>query len=317
MSSMDTGTTYDVLLQGNPFCDLTFTFLHLESVPVLGQEVFADDFDINPGGIFNIASALARLKLRVGLKAVLGNDMFSTFVAHCIREADIDMRLVSHLDAPRPVVTAGISLPHDRLFISYAPPGREIPGDLAISIADLERYRPRCVFSYGDLSLDVYRAARRASMLTVVDAFWDTRHLRSDALRATLAEIDIFAPNLAEALEVTGESTPQAALEQLSRLCRAVVIKCGDEGCIAARGPDRYSVPAISVHCRDTTGAGDNFNAGLIYGVLRGYSFEKALRCAVITGGLSTAVLGGCRSGYTETDVETRLSTHEGGMQVS
>ena len=298
---MDTG--YDVLLQGNPFCDLTFTFTDRESLPALGQEVFASDFAVNPGGVFNIAAALTRLGLRVGLMTQLGTDIFSRFIAERMGEYGISCDLTTWVDASLPVVTAGVSFPHDRLFISYGPPTAGIPEAPRITEEDLDRLGPRALFTHGEVGLAICRAARKRNILVYVDTNWNPDFLRSTRLRDLLDEVDVFAPNLSEALEMTGTAEATEALEVMRGWCRQVVIKCGASGALAAADGRIYRLPAIQVDAVETTGAGDNFNAGLIYGLLQGFSFERSLECATIAGGLSTLVIGGSGAGYTADDL--------------
>ena len=59
-----------------------------------------------------------------------------------------------------------------------------------------------------------------------------------------------------------------------------VVVKLGREGCMAFGPGDENSVPAPSVRVRDTTGAGDSFNGGLMYAVSEGAEWQEALRFA-------------------------------------
>jgi sugar/nucleoside kinase (ribokinase family) len=51
-------------------------------------------------------------------------------------------------------------------------------------------------------------------------------------------------------------------------------------------------VPALLMQVVDTVGAGDNFDAGFLYGWLNGWSLEKALRLATTCGSLSTQGVG-------------------------
>jgi sugar/nucleoside kinase (ribokinase family) len=295
-------SSYDVLLQGHPFCDLTFTFTDRETLPMLGQEVYASNFALNPGGVFNISSALTRLGLRVGLITQLGTDIFSRFIAEQMGEHGISRDLTTWIDAPLPVVTAGISFPHDRLFISYGPPMEGVPASPRITEEDLDQYEPRVLFTHGEVGIDICRAARRRDILVYVDTNWNPEFLHSTRLRELLTEVDVFAPNLSEALEITGATDAAGALELLSEWGPCVAIKCGPAGALAASGERIYRIPAIDVQAIETTGAGDNFNAGLIYGLLQGYSLERSLECANITGGLSTLVIGGS-GGYSLEDV--------------
>jgi sugar/nucleoside kinase (ribokinase family) len=287
-------TTYDVLIQGNPFCDLTFTFTDREALPSLGQEVYAQNFAINPGGVLNISSALTRLGLCVGLKTQLGNDIFSRYLGETMRESGISSALTTWIDQPLPVITVGVSFPHDRLFLSYGPVGQIAPP--RITVDDLDRYRPRAVFTHGEVGIEICRAARERGILVYLDSNWDPAFLHSSDLWNLLSEVDVFSPNTAEALEITGASGPHEALDRLRERCPCVAITRGADGVLAWCDGREFRLPAIPVHAIETTGAGDNFNAGLLYGLLGGHSFERSLHYATIAGGLSTLVPGGYRS---------------------
>jgi sugar/nucleoside kinase (ribokinase family) len=303
---------YDVLVQGRAFCDLTFSFRRFQGLPQLGQEVFSDEFGINAGGIFNIVSVLSGLGVHVGWLTQLGNDIFSAFIAEQARERGLSLELTEWIGRPMPLVTVGVSFAHDRLFLSYAEP--EHPGEIepSLTVEHLDRLRPRALFTYGEVGVPLMRAARERGIVVYVDTFWNPDHLRSSRLREIVESADVVAPNLGEALEMTGASRVEEAREVLSGWCRRGAIKCGSDGCLAWDGPERMTLRAIPVQARETTGAGDSFNAGLIYGLLLGYPFETCLQCANIAGGLSTLVLGGCRSGITSSDIDSWLERVEG-----
>jgi sugar/nucleoside kinase (ribokinase family) len=68
----------------------------------------------------------------------------------------------------------------------------------------------------------------------------------------------------------------------------------GADGVIACQNDELLRCPAFPVErVVDTTGAGDAFNAGFIYGTLRGYTLLDALRCGTICGSLSTTAMTG------------------------
>jgi sugar/nucleoside kinase (ribokinase family) len=284
---------YDVLLEGTPFVDLTFSFSALSRLPCLGEEIFAHDFAMNPGSTFNVAYQMAGLGLKVGLFAQFGNDIFGRFITERMDDAGLPREFIVQRDEPLPLVSAAISTPEDRLFISYeAPRLRELQAP-RITPAVLDRYRPRAIVMWGSLVPDAMQCARELNVLLVLDTYWNVEHLRSDRLRTLAGLVDVITPNLREAREMSGEDSPDACLEVLSSWCPCVVITTGAGGCVAAQGDERFRVPPIPVNVRDTTGAGEGFNAGLVYGLLRGYPLETCLKCANITGALSTQVLGG------------------------
>jgi len=301
------GGRYDVLLQGRAFCDLTFAFSKQDRLPELGQEVFADDFAVGAGGIFNIVSVLTGLGIRVGWRTQLGSDPFSGFIAQQMKACGVSFELTARVNDPLPVVTAAVSFPHDRMFLSYASPLPEDVPESSLSVDDLDRLKPAVLFTYGEVGVNLMRAARDRGILVYVDTFWNAEHLESDRLRTILGHADIVAPNLCEALRITGAENAESALEVLSGWCPRGAIKSGAEGCLAWSEGERFTMPAIPVVARETTGAGDSFNAGLIYGLLQGYPFDECLRCANIMGGLSTLALGGCRSGVRRAEIEDWL----------
>jgi sugar/nucleoside kinase (ribokinase family) len=79
----------------------------------------------------------------------------------------------------------------------------------------------------------------------------------------------------------------------------------GAQGVVACRQGQLTYCPALPIkEVVDTTGAGDAFNAGFIYGTLKGYSFTDALRCGTICGGLSTTALTGTAAVPTADELE-------------
>ena len=79
----------------------------------------------------------------------------------------------------------------------------------------------------------------------------------------------------------------------LGKLCPEVVIKDGANGSYACVNGQVSHAAAIEVNPIDTTGAGDNFNAGYLYAWLEGNSVEMRLKWGNIVGGLSTTEPGG------------------------
>jgi len=108
-----------------------------------------------------------------------------------------------------------------------------------------------------------------------------------------IRQIDILLLNEEEAIYLTGETDPVAALEKLLEECETVVIKRGSHGAIGkTRGSILVSVPSVKTEVVDTTGAGDSFAAGFIaeYALTKNMQrsleagTEVAARCVAIVG---------------------------------
>jgi len=97
--------------------------------------------------------------------------------------------------------------------------------------------------------------------------------LKGATLRSLLPRVDLLLPSREEARRLSGRNAPAKALQELSALVPGLVlIKLGGEGCLVPgeRGP--VHLPPFPVAARDTTGAGDAFDAGAIIGALQDWS---------------------------------------------
>lgn len=95
---------------------------------------------------------------------------------------------------------------------------------------------------------------------------------------------DIVFANADEARSFTGLE-PEAALDEISRQCEIAVVKVGSEGSWIKRGEEKIKIDAATVDLKDTTGAGDLYASGFLYGFARG---EDLVRC-----GLYGSILAG------------------------
>jgi sugar/nucleoside kinase (ribokinase family) len=86
--------------------------------------------------------------------------------------------------------------------------------------------------------------------------------------------VDIIFANEEESKSFTGLE-PDEAIEILSALCETSVIKIGRDGSIIKRGDELIRIGTIPVNCVDTTGAGDLYASGFLYGYANGLSLEK------------------------------------------
>jgi sugar/nucleoside kinase (ribokinase family) len=141
----------------------------------------------------------------------------------------------------------------------------------------------------------IFADAHAAGATTSLDPNWDPAQVWDGGLTAALAGTDVFLPNAEEAQRIARLADPAAAAAALTRSAGVVAVKLGAEGALAAATdtePIRVS-PRFDVVSVDTVGAGDSFDAGLLAGVLRGESLERALMLGCACGALSTRAAGG------------------------
>ena len=104
---------------------------------------------------------------------------------------------------------------------------------------------------------------------------------------------DVFLPNEQERLNIARQEDFEAALDTLGAQIPTIVVKAGAKGGIARHRERTVTAPPLKIEVVDTTGAGDSFNAGFLYGYLEGWSLGQSLRLARACGSLSTRGAGG------------------------
>ncbi|HCE42517.1 MAG TPA: adenosine kinase [Lentisphaeria bacterium] len=118
-----------------------------------------------------------------------------------------------------------------------------------------------------------------------------------NACKGILAEllekyVDIVFANEDEAKAFCGSDDPEKALEVLSGLCSTVAVKLGKKGAILRSSGKTAKVDAELVKAVDTTGAGDLWQAGFLYGFLNGRALEDCGRFGSILGAEVVQVVG-------------------------
>jgi sugar/nucleoside kinase (ribokinase family) len=102
---------------------------------------------------------------------------------------------------------------------------------------------------------------------------------------------DIVFANEEEAKSFTG-LLPAEALKTISEMCEIAVIKLGSEGSLIKRGDEIVRVRSFPVECIDTTGAGDLFASGFLYGYANNMPVEKCGRLGALLAGNVIEIIG-------------------------
>jgi sulfofructose kinase len=154
-------------------------------------------------------------------------------------------------------------------------------------------------------SIAAAQFAREAGVPTVLDV--DNAYPGVQDL-LPLIDFIISSSNFPE--RVTGERDLRAALKQMAERSgsRFVAATVGSDGVIAYFQGLFIHSPAFKVECRDTTGAGDAFHGGFIYGLLAGFSVEDTLRFANAVAALKCRAVGARTGLPTLEEVNTLLT---------
>ncbi|MFE6914995.1 carbohydrate kinase family protein [Streptomyces rubiginosohelvolus] len=305
----------DVFLTGPVFLDIIFT--GLDSAPVRGTESWARGMGSSPGGVANMATALARLGLHTSLAAAFGDDHYGEYCWDALEQGEgIDLSMSHTVPGWHSPVTVSMAYEGERTMVSHgheapAPPvagtgSRAGAAGTGTSTGAAAPVFPQCPpraraaiasLAPGRSEPWVATAARDGALL-FADVGWDeTGRWDLDAL-PDLAHCEAFLPNAEEAMRYTRTDCPRAAAHALAERVPLAVVTLGAEGAYAVDGRTgtAAAVPAIEVEALDPTGAGDVFVAGFVTGTLADWPLADRLAFAGLTAALSVQEFGGSLS---------------------
>jgi len=136
--------------------------------------------------------------------------------------------------------------------------------------------------------------AKRAGVkvaFTASDAFCIDRH-RDIFLKIIKEDVDLLFANAQEAQALTGASDTTAALLELGEMCAGVALTDGEQGSILRIEGTTVRVAPHKVAALDTTGAGDSYAAGLLYGLTNGCSLERSGEIASLFSARVVSLMG-------------------------
>lgn len=307
----------DVIVIGDINVDVNFV---IPAYPTPGNEAVATAVQMNTGGsALNTAIALAKMERDVGFIGRVGQDTLAQQVLDDLNKTGIDC---THIQID-PKVSTGM------IFIAVSADGeRTMFGARgANAFTEASALVPDYFLNCRWLHLSGYSFLsyhQHETLLASLELAKNSPYTRisldigtEPALRARskimeiLPKLDVIFPNEVE-LSLLGEGRPidQSLDYLLDQGANAVVAKLGRSGSILALNNRRLSVPAFRVNVKDTTGAGDSFNAGVVFGRIVGLSWEASVALGNAFGGLATTQEGGGASYVHRNEVAKMIESH-------
>ncbi|MFJ6144530.1 carbohydrate kinase family protein [Streptomyces anulatus] len=264
----------DVFLTGPVFLDIVFT--GLDSAPVRGTESWARGMGSSPGGVANMATALARLGLRTSLAAAFGDDHYGEYCWDALEQGEgIDLSMSHTVPGWHSPVTVSMAYEGERTMVSHgheapAPTGTAAPTGSPTSIGAaaptgspastgaaaqtgspsstgaaapapaFPHCPPRARAAIASLapgrSEPWVAAAARNGAMVFADVGWDETGRWDLDALPDLAHCEAFLPNAEEAMRYTRTDCPRAAAHALAERVPLAVVTLGAEGAYAVDG---------------------------------------------------------------------------------
>lgn len=274
----------------------------IDGFPEMGKEKFAGKMTVALGSSTAIFAAnVACLGARTAFAGMVGRDSFGSLVSESLRAKGVDTRFLIESPDYATGATLVMSYDEDRANLTYQGAMDHMGfDDLNPDIFRESRHiHISSVFMQSALRRDfsrIFEAAESGGVTLSMDTQWDPKEEWDFDCAAILPHVDVFMPNETELKAITRTDDLSGAISRIRPYLRQVaVIKCGSRGSILVKKDGEVSeMPSfLNSHVVDSIGAGDSFNAGFIYGYVKGMSLTECQRLGNLTGAVNTTAAGG------------------------
>ena len=249
------------------------------------------------GSAGNAIRAMARLGTAVGFIGKVGEDTTGEFYEQALRNIGIEPFMLRSDERSGKCVSL-VSPDGERTFVTHLGAAADLQAE-DIDGAIFDSYD--CLYIEGYLVQDhnlirtAIEQAKAHGLKVAIDlASFNVVEENRDFLRDIVEHyVDILFANEDEAHAFTLESDPHKALEHIAGMCELVVVKIGTRGALIKRGDEVVHVGIMAAAKRvDTTGAGDFYAAGFMYGLTEGMSLRACGTIGAIAAGKVIEVVG-------------------------
>ncbi|MBO4743949.1 MAG: adenosine kinase [Bacteroidales bacterium] len=241
------------------------------------------------GSAANTIYGLSKLGVETSFIGKVGMDTIGDNYEQDMLKAGIKPDLI-RTDTPSGCAIVLITPDGERTFASYLGAAQELmPENISEEnfrghdILHIEGY---LLFNY-DIVLKAMQTAKKLGMKVSLDLaahnfVEENRPIIKDLIRNY---VDVCFANEEESKAVTGLQ-PREALDCISEDCDFTVVKLGSKGSLIKHNGTVYEVGTPHVECVDSTGAGDLYASGLLYGIAKGYNAETCGKIGAIIGSI-------------------------------
>lgn len=254
----------------------------VEEIPKVEEESYVIESKTYSGGSSaNTISALAKLGLRTGFIGKVGRDEDGKFLIEDLKGYGVDTRSVIVSEGKTGYAMVFVDRKGNRAIILDPAVNDTIKFD-EIDFDYVSNFKLLHISSFVcKTSWDSFKSQEKIVREFGGIVSFDPGNIYAKfgfkKIIRLVENADIFMPNEVEVKILTGLDYKEGA-EYLLNWCRVVVVKRGDRGCYVTDGEGSYEIPAFETEVVDTTGAGDAFNAGFLYGYLKGKDLKECAK---------------------------------------
>ncbi|MCB0824031.1 MAG: adenosine kinase [Bacteroidales bacterium] len=247
------------------------------------------------GSAANTIHGLARLGIETGFLGKVGKDELGLYFKKDMESSGIKP-LLFESDTSSGKAIALISPDSERTFATFLGAAVEMgPDDLSDEIYkgyDYFHIEGYLVQNHHLIEQAVKLAKKNGLKICLDMASYNVVEDNLEFLQRIVKEyVDIVFANEEEAKAFTGKEAEEA-LHDFASICDIAVVKVGKMGSLIKQGNHVFRIHAITAKSIDTTGAGDLYAAGFIYGLIKGFSLDICGKIGSILAGKTIEVVG-------------------------
>lgn len=247
------------------------------------------------GSAANTLHGIGMLGGKAGFIGRIGEDELGGSFVKDMTDAGVELHLSKSTTGTGSAITL-ITPDSERTFATCLGAASELSaGHLQSGVFngyDLFHIEGYMVFNQ-ELTGQVVKQAKASGLMVSIDlASYNVVEAARDFLHRLIRdEIDIVFANEDEARAFTGKE-PEAALEEISGMASYAIVKTGPKGSMIRHNGETFRIGAIPVHPVDTTGAGDLYASGFLYGLANGMPMQRCGELGALLAGKVIEVIG-------------------------
>lgn len=254
-----------------------------------GGTSYLDFAKIALGGAGNVASALSLLGGRVAFIGKSGDDSFGRFYEEDLKAKGVTTQIFLEDGVSTGLALIDLDRNGERSFHVFRGANDRLSDkeiDRSVGLFKKSEYAYFCGYSLvANPQKDAILRALNLAKKNGVKVFFDPGaynliDANCELFNELFHSCDVFCPNLDEAKATFKTHYLKAVIQELRKANKFTALKCGARGCVLISEAECTRVPGFKVNCVDTTGAGDAFAAGLIYGIVKGLPLFSTGRLA-------------------------------------
>ena len=243
---------------------------------------------VSGGSAANTIHGISRLGISCGYIGKVNEDKLGNFFGQDLKDAGIDSLLLKGAASSGRANTF-ISTDSERTFATYLGAAVEL-ADIDLKADMFEGFDIFHIEGYmiynTALTEKALQLAKENNMMVSLDlASYNVVEDKLEFLQRIIPEyVDIVFANEEEAKAYT-KKEPAEALNIIAEQCEIAIVKIGKDGSLIKSGNSIYTIDAVPCQPIDTTGAGDQYAAGFIYGLIQNLSFDKCGQIGALIAG--------------------------------